>query len=194
MGIKIFMIDGSKNDAILALQNQGIDKIEDAEKLLNYLIQNQDLLGDDETIEIEYDTRHRPTMNLTLFDSSYYINLKVTTIVIIASLLDITLTKGFASAALSLFGVTSTSFAYIEESNGERCILKETLANNPRIGTSDILKKYHHKCCYPTSSCTFRDDEECKCTVNDIINIYEELCKKNIFRKSIEDKLYFYKW
>lgn len=194
MEIKKFIMEGTKNDAILALHHQGIAQIEDAEKLLNYLLQNQELLDDDETVEIEYDTKNHHTMNLTLFDGSLYVSLKTVTIVIIASLLDIALTKGFASTALSLFGSSSTAFARIIESNGEKCILKETLTAQQRIGTPDILKKYNQQCCYPTSACKFRDDEKCKCTEDDIVSIYDELCKKNVFKKSTEGQSYLYQW
>lgn len=191
---KHFIIDGNKKDAILALHKCGIEKLDDAEKLLDYLSQYTGFLSAEEAIEIETEMADHKTMGLTLCDSSYYVNLKTTTIVIIAALLDISLTKGFASAALSLFGGSSTAFARIEETDGEKCILKETLSEKQRAGKADILKKYEGKCCYPVSDCKFRSNEACRCAGNDITAIYEKLCEKNIFRRNPADQRYYYQW
>lgn len=191
---KYFMIDGNKKDAILALHNCGIEKLEDAEKLLDYLYQYKKFMSNDEFIEFEDDMAYSKTMSLTFSDSSYYVNLKTTTIVIIATLLDISLTKGFASVALSLFGNSSTAFVRIEETNGEKCILKETLSEKQKIGSANILKKYKGHCCYPVSNCKYRNNEECKCMENDIIYIYEKLCEKNIFKRNYADQNYYYQW
>lgn len=191
---KYFMIDGNKKDAILALHNCGIEKLEDAEKLLDYLYQYKKFLSNGESIEFENDMADNKTMGLTFFDSSYYVNLKTTTIVIMAALLDISLTKGFASVALSLFGGSSTAFARIEETNGEKCILKETLSEKQKVGSADILKKHKGQCCYPISNCKYRNDEECKCAEDDIIAIYEKLCEKNVFKRNIADQRYYYQW
>lgn len=190
----MFMIDGTKEDIILALYNNGIDKIEDAEKLLDYLLENQEFLGDDEEIDSGETTMDVNFMGLVMCDNSYYVNIKTTTIVIIATLLDIYLTKGFASVALSLFGVYPTAFTRIEEKNGEKCILKETLAATHKKGNLQILDQNKGKCCYPLSCCKYRNEEECSCTSDDIILIYEKLCEKNVLEKKLKEHVYFYKW
>lgn len=186
-----FMIDGTKKDIILALYNNGIDKMEDAERLLDYLFQNREFLGKDEEIDNEEPTED--FMGLTVCDNSYYVNVKTTTIVILATLLDICLTKGFASVALSLFGVYPTAFARIEEKSGEKCILKEILTRKQKMGNLQILEHNNGKCCNPFSCCKYRKGEECSCTGDDIILIYEKLSEKNVLKKS-EEHVYFYKW
>ncbi len=97
----MFCIDGKKRDAILALQRLGISTDHEAEVLLDFIHSNQYLLNENECIEIEDNytyPQNQNMMGLVLCDSSYYINLKKTTIILAAFLLDIHLTKGFVSS------------------------------------------------------------------------------------------------
>lgn len=189
-----FEMDGTKEDAVIALCNYGIERMEDAEKLLDYLCQMQELLAEDETIENEVGMPDTGAMGLTLADGSYYVNVRTSSIVIAAAILDIILTKGLASAAISLFGVSGTAFVHIEEADGEKCILQETLIMKQKMGNSHILEKYAGKCRNPVSCCKYRQGEECSCTRDDIISIYEKLCAKNVFQRDNAAQVYHYVW
>lgn len=191
----MFCIDGTKRDAILALQRLGISTDHEAEVLLDFIHSNQYLLNENECIEIEDNytyPQNQNMMGLVLCDSSYYINLKKTTIILAAFLLDIHLTKGLAATALSLFGFSTNSVCSIDEHAGEKCILVETLLKKNKTGDPSILSQHGGKCCDPLSSCVYREDEKCTCSEDNIIQIYRELCKKNIFKKHPEYNLYYY--
>lgn len=60
--------------------------MEDAEKLLDYLCQRQELLAEDETIENEVEMPDTGAMGLTLADGSYYVNVRTSSIVIAAAI------------------------------------------------------------------------------------------------------------
>ncbi len=178
-----FTMEGTREDILIALHNCGIANIKDAEILLDYLLQEQRLLGDDEVLEIEEKSLVPGMMGLTFCEDTYYVSVKTLTIVTVALLLDLSLTKGFAATAMSLFGVSSLAFAKIEEQEGEKCILRETLIQKQKTGDVHILEKNGGKCCNPLSCCKYRIGEVCKCTKNVVYSIYEKLCEKNVCKK-----------
>lgn len=196
----MFCIDGTKKDAILALQRIGISTDLEAEALLDFIHSNPFLLNENEYIEIEENntySQNQNMMGLVLCDSSYYISLKKATIILAALLLDIHLTEGLAATALSLFGFSTNCICSIDERTGEKCILVETLMRENKIGDPAILSEYNGKCCNPCSSCEYREkinleESKCTCTEDNVIQIYEELCKKNIFKKNSAYNIYHY--
>ena len=196
----MFCIDGTKKDAILALQRFGISTAPEAEVLLDFIHSNPFLLNENECIEIEERNtypQNQKMMGLVLCDSSYYINLKKTTIILAALLLDIRLTEGLAATVLAVFGFSTNCICSINERTGEKCVLVETLRRENKIGDPAILSKHNGKCCNPCSSCEYREetnleDSKCTCTEDNVIQIYEELCKKNIFKKNSAYNIYHY--
>lgn len=186
---------GSKEKAILTLRKMGIKDEKEAQKVIEYLCNHSDILDESESFEVynEHDN-DGDMMALTLFDSSLYINIKTVTIVMVAFLLDVTLTGGMAALSLSLFGVNNKALASIKEENGEKCILKETLLRKPRIGNINILDCYERKCQNLNSHCKYREGELCNCSHEAIVNIYENLIEKNIFKRSADRLHYIYQW
>ncbi len=184
---------GSKDKVIFTLCKIGIKDSQDAQAILDYLCKNPNLLDEFESIEIEEYDNDGQQMALTMFNSSLYINVKTMTIVMIAFLLDINLTSGIAALSLSLLGVNNQALATISD-DGEKCVLRETLLRKPRIGDANILKSYKGKCQRINSQCKFRNGELCNCSQNAIINIYENLTEKSIFKRSEDRKRYIYQW
>ena len=97
-------------------------------------------------------------------------------------------------AVICLFIFSNRVNAATISDDGEKCVLRETLLRKPRIGDANILKSYKGKCQRINSQCKFRNGELCNCSQNAIINIYENLTEKSIFKRSEDRKRYIYQW
>ncbi len=184
---------GSREKAILTLCKMGIENKQDAESILDFLRKNSYLLDETESVEFNCNAYEDNMMSLTLFETSLYINVKALTIVMAAFLLDITLTSGIAALSTSLLGINSQAFSLIPE-DGEKCVLRETLACKPRIGDVNILNAYEGKCQNPNYKCKYRSGDFCNCTHDIIKSIYENLTEKNIFKRTDDRNHYIYQW
>ena len=92
-------------------------------------------------------------------------------------------TKGFASVLIGFLGITNTSFVKINEYNGEKCILKETIMQKDKVGNKNLLNKFHGECCNNQYKCKYKINDKCKCKKKDIITIFDNLCEKGVFKK-----------
>ena len=159
----------------------------EAEKLVRFLIENNKVLGDDENVECKTELNNfkpQPGVFYCLTSSyNYHINVKISTITLAALILDLALTKGLATALVSLCGQTGTAIVKLNEMNGEKCIVKQTAFSKDRIGDENILEKFNGKCCNSTFNCAYNKDGMCICNKQRISEIYEELTNKNIFKK-----------
>lgn len=191
--MKYFEISGSKSKVESYFAGFGIDAIS-ANTIINYLHKNTGVLNSDEYVKISTEFPSFPpgTMGLMILRTNYYINIKVTTIVVAALLTDIALTQGALSTFLGLCGFSSTAITELSEELGEKCIVRETLAHNPRIGSSHILEPLKGECCNNDLSCKFRIDGRCYCSKDDIQKIYEKLTERNMFSRFGE--FYKYQW
>ena len=188
-----FVIEGTKEEAVFALCNLGIENASDAERILDFLSAHQELVSDTELLLAKEPEDSPNHMEMTFGDTSYYVNIKTTTIVMAAFLLDIMLTKGLAATALSLLGApTGPVFHVIDEQNGEKCILREVI--RVRKGTEELLATAEGMCIYPQSRCKFRDRDFCNCGKSDVVHIMESLCKKNIMKKDLVTNTFIYQW
>lgn len=183
---------GDKFKIYESFQNLGIEKEDDINTFLEYIYKNKDVLSSDEVCEVQMSfPAYKPgMMSLMIATNEYYINLKYSTIIILALILDIELTKGFASVLLGFLGMANATFVKISEYNGEKCIIKETINQKGKIGNESILAKYHGECCNNQYNCKYQNTDRCKCKKNDIINIYNSLCEKGIFKKNASNYKY----
>lgn len=183
---------GNKEALCLELVSQGIECKEDAEKVVDFLTEHKTVLSELErfVIDIEYPDMPPETMGLVVADYNYYVNIKTVTIAIIALLLDIKVTGGLAATLLSLSGTSGVGIIKLDEYEGEKCIVKETISQDEKVGGKDILVKYHGECCNCYMDCKYRELEQCKCSEDVIISIYEKLVSKNIFIKRGEQFVY----
>ena len=136
----------------IIMQLSEIMSEEDAIKFVQSLKTFASGLDEDEKIEIRKNlpsSRHsldhrgskysyqRKYCRSRLFMRNYYINLKATTITLIALVLDITVTQGFANAILALTGVNLHAITRL--SNNEKCFVMEALKNKSGELNSSIF-------------------------------------------------------
>lgn len=168
---------------------------ENARAIFEFLIDNKDILDNDESLTTSIDLSSFPSgvIGFMTPEYNYYINIKITTIVVLALILDIALTKGVISTVLNMCGFSSTSIVTLDERNGEKCIIKETLISRNRYGSQNVLSRFAGKCCNNDLNCRFRAGDDCTCTKEDITTIYQRLSEKNLFKK-IGNDYYEYQW
>lgn len=177
----------------------GIEKIvginsKSAQKILDYLIENKDKPDKDYELEC-FSYRYYsnlPPGSLALMTSkyNYYINIKKTTVIIIALILDITITKGASSALINMHGISGPCVVKLNERNGEKCIVKETVFSKNRIGSVDVLQKFKGECCNCDMDCKYNKGDQCGCTKEDVREIYNNLTHIGLFKKAGEYFVY----
>lgn len=123
-------------------------------------------------------------MQLLIPNTNYNINLKAATITIIAAVLDVRLTNGFASLALSLSGFNNHAVVKLDEYKGEKCIVLEILRAKSHTVTEAILPPLNKECFNCNLNCKYRIDDQCKIKEDDIHKIFETLCNKNVIKES----------
>lgn len=133
-------------------------------------------------------------MNFLEENNDYvYINLKLTTIVLLTLLLDTKLPIGIAAATLGALGINTTIITKLDEEKGENCILLEICSNRNMEIPSDFYKTFnkgectnnHFKCKYrKAGNCTITEDaikEVCNYFINrNIISLKNNCYKYNI--------------
>ena len=191
--MKYLEMSGSRSEVESYFLVLGIDA-PSANAIINYLYKNKEILNSDENIKIstEFPTCPPGTLAFMIPRTNYYINIKVTTIVVAALLADIALTQGALSTFLGLCGFSSTAITELSEELGEKCIVRETLARTPKVGSSSILAPLKGDCCNNDLACRFRIDSRCHCSEDDILKIYEKLTERNMFSRIGE--FYKYQW
>ncbi len=117
-------------------------------------------------------------------NKNYNINLKIVTITILAAILDVNLTKGFASVALSVSGFKSNGVVKLSETEGEKCVVLEMLRTKSGVITKDILPPSNRECINNNLNCKHRSGDQCKIGEKDIQKIFLSLCDKNVIREN----------
>ena len=191
--MKYCQINGSKSQVESYFAKLGIDA-SSANAIIDYLEKNKDILSSDEYVRISTEFPSFPPgmIGLMVPKTNYYINVKTATIVMAIFLADIYLTQGALSLLAGLCGFSGTAITVLSEENGEKCIVRETLSRNPKVGSAHILAPLKGECCNNDLSCKYRIDGRCLCTEDEIINIYDKLTERNIFNR-IGDR-YQYRW
>lgn len=182
--MEFFETRGSKSNVESDFADLGIDA-SSANAIIDYLCKNKELLGDDECIKISREFPSFPpgVIGLMIPSTNYYINIKVATIVVVAFLADISFGNGVLSMLLGLCGFSNTAVTKLSEELGEKCIVRETLVHNPKVGSSRILVPLKGECCNNDLSCKFRVEDKCHCTEDDVLKIYEKLADRNMFKR-----------
>lgn len=175
-------------------ENLGI-KAPAAMRIINYLCRHKELLSDSESIS---DTTEWPDfpagcIGLMIPKTKYYINVKTATLFIVALLLDEKTGFPLFSSLLALKGISSTAVTALSEADGEKCIMKETLARKTKKGSADILDSLKGECGNNDLQCKYRIDGKCRCSKEDVLRIYDKLSARNIFVLD-NDGFYKYQW
>jgi hypothetical protein len=151
--------------------------------LLDYLQKHNELLDDDEYVNIEAKV-NKPSpgpIGFILMNKKYSINIKKSTIIILAFLLDLNLSKGIASLVLNLSGFSFQVLQKIE--NEEKCLVIDILLGNKK-NASDF--NYNNEECVQNEiKCPYRDEYFCKRPIETINNLFEKLIAKQVIQKKL---------
>lgn len=134
----------------------------DAKTVVEFLEKNKELLCPDEYINVEIDMSKLGTGNsrfwgMLMLGHMYSVNIKYTTIMLAALLLDIMITSGFASTMLALTGISLQSIRKIGKD--QKCILAE-IAKRKTVREDD-LDFYKKVCVWNNLDCQYREDDVC---------------------------------
>ena len=110
-------------------------------------------------------------------------NLKISTLLIAALLLDIHFTGGMAQLFLTMVGIDGRAIVKFSEYNGEKCILKELLRTSTKSASPELLIKFGGECCNNDLCCQYKSENKCTCTSQKVAEILDGLAKHNILKK-----------
>jgi|GEM_PF-5102047 len=122
-------------------------------------------------------------LSLIIYKYKYYINLKSTTLALLALLADSYMAKevgiGGASIVLAMLGVNFRAFARVPDSSGERCVLIET--HRKKEGALNIFDDIiGHECVHNNLNCKYKDNGICTISKLDVEKLFDTLVNKNI--------------
>ena len=125
---------------------------------------------------------------LLFLDGLYSLNIKITTLTLLALVLDIKITKGAAMAALQLSGLGKQGFVKLNSMNGERCMAREAVFFQ-KID-KNIFRNNNKDCVNHDLLCNYRKDGQCTCQPDDVEKLLQELEKMNVFERTATDGVY----
>ena len=117
----------------------------------------------------------------------YYINIKLTALVIIANLLDIHLTHGALGLIMTLTGANAKGIYRLSPEHGETCILQEIIISSKELINKYLLSKNKMECINNHLACSYQKEGTCCCTPDDAEKILDILCGKNLLEKLDDD-------
>lgn len=150
------------------------------DKVLNFLQKHNKLLEKNEHIIVKQETPKMPSgvLGMIILKTKYSINIKKSTIVIIAFLLDVNFSKGITSLALNLVGFSPQVLQKITDD--KKCLVSDVLIGNKK--DFNDFNYYNKKCIHTGIECPFRDVCTCKRTDEEIRNQIEYLKLKQIIK------------
>lgn len=178
-------ICGTETEVYEKIHKLGFNSNDEIERILVFLKSNSDLLAVDEKIEkrtVVPETPHG-AFGFIIMRNNLYVNLKTSTLLIAALLLDIHFTGGMAQLFLTMVGIDGRAIVKFSEYNGEKCILKELLRTSTKSASSDLLIKFGGECCNNNLSCKYKSENKCTCTPQKVADILDGLAKHNILKK-----------
>ena len=116
---------------------------------------------------------------LVFGSGQYYINLPKCVLMVIALILDITLTKGIITGICGMLGVQTQSFYHINQHKGGACLLRECLSNNNATDTDGYSYLTGNECINNDLECQYRNEnEQCciqKTDIEKVLTHFKEL-------------------
>ncbi len=137
-----------------------------------YFIEERDLKKEAFIEDIMTKSQEPVFFNSLILNNNYHINLKKSTFIIIAFLLDSTFSKGITSLALNMAGFSTKSIQKINAE--EKCLLLNVLKK-----ANDF--NYHAQYCYQKDiNCPFQIDYKCNRSSNKIKALLTSLQEKGV--------------
>lgn len=170
---KIFEI-GIQEEIVKSIAETISVSIEDANKVFVFL-KNSCIEGSTQFGSIILNT---PFSESLIYDNGkYYINVSKGLLVIIAFLLDITLTNGIISTLSGMLGLDSQVFYKFKQTNGEVCVLREYMRKES-FDTSIYSYLYGRECINNDLICAYRNYNGYCCIKESEIKQILDLFKK----------------
>lgn len=177
----VIEVEGNIENIVCQLkQSPGIEE-QDGKKIIDFLETHTYILSDEETFIKR--RKLNDGVGYALPGGEYYINIKMTTLILIIFLLDYNLTGGIFSVVAGMGGIGGRTIYKIKEENGERCILKELILQKKRRGDKKILRKFKGECCNNNLKCDYCKEGRCSCKEVDVENILKSFENKNIVKR-----------
>lgn len=178
----MFEINGSKMEILMQLIEEFDITTKEANIIFDYLDNHHDILGDDECFQrnnsIPYDEEN--SVNLLFSESGYYINVKKTTIAVLALVFDYYLTKGIFGTALALSGTELHAIMKLKEE--KLCLVKEMIFNHQKLHDSSSLSRFGLECINNDIQCHYNIDGECTLKEDQISLTLDYLSEKGIIK------------
>lgn len=180
----ILRIDDNAEKVYSELTRLGFESQSDAERVLTFLSENQTMLKENEVIrkyQIEATEIPQGMIGFLIMEQNIFINLKITTILLAALLLDINLTDGFASLIVGMLGIPQNVIVKFNEDDGEKCIIHEAM--NEKTISVNVLHRFNGECYNNQYKCKYNTNGKCTCTDEKIKEILDNLTEANMFKK-----------
>ena len=151
------------------------------DKVFSYLQKHEEILDDDEYVKEITELPHMPPgfMGMMIMNTKYSVNVRKSTIVIIAFLLDLSFSKGIASLTLNLIGFSTQVLQKIK--NEEKCLITDILLRNKK--EAGDFNYNNNECVQNDIECPYRDENICKRTIEIINSQLERLIEQQIIKK-----------
>lgn len=183
---------GNKRKILYLLEDNYDISSRDALNILTYLENHQYMLSKEECIQKQCNLSNdnsNNVLNLILPNSNYYINIKDTTILIVALICDIKLTQGFVTFALTIAGISTPTLQKLKDEF--LCITKEIIKNGRRITFQELQNKFNtSECINNDIVCKHNNNGMCTFNKNNLLCILNDLENTNILNK--EENTYLY--
>lgn len=157
------------------------------------------ILSDDEKVEMEFrnllpdltslfTVSYAPSIPHLIWRNSYssgiYINLKASTIALLALLFDINVTDGIANFVLTATGANLRLIAKLDDAEGEKCVLLEVYRKEDHQANPDFFKQVCGKECINNDmNCKYRRNGVCTMDQERVKEILDNLSDKNVLTK-----------
>ena len=172
-------IQGDENTIIQELSkymNQGGAKL---------IVQNMslfmDVLGDDEAFDVTEEKQVQENgLGFMVPKTNYYLNVKKTTIAFIGLLFDIQFTKGFASFALNIFGITADTIRKLTDI--EKCVLLLLKTNSITTDNGKYTVSDTSKCMNFTLGCTYCKYNKCHLSKEILNDTVQKLLNEKVIK------------
>lgn len=150
-------------------------------KVLNFIDKNRAILGEDEYFVVKEEPPRFPPgfVGMMILQSKYSINIKKTTILILALLFDSTISLPVASGILSATGFQTKSFSKINDK--DRCVIIDVIAGKKK--DFQDFEYYGKACVEKEIECPFRNGLSCQRTKSDIEEIINTLINDGVILK-----------
>ena len=188
----ILRFDDNAEKVYSELTRLGFESKNDAERVVTFLDEHRNMLKENEDIK-PYQIAPKSTPGMIGFivmEKNLFINLKITTILLAALLLDIKITDGLASLIVGMIGIPQNVIVKFNEEDGQKCIIHEAI--NSKTISANVLHRFNGECCNNQYKCKYNINGKCTCTEEKVKEILDNLTEATMFKK--DGDLYVLQW